>query len=346
MTILTTPEEFHRISQMLAGLTVSVPIALMTASRIDEIEQKAASEPTLASLNNELRKKLKAVKGPQDHTQMGQAYEAYSEASFWLEMADRGVRLERTPGTGQMDQKRPDFVHAHSAGNIYFEVKALEIADPLTRHNEIAHDALEKAAELDGRARVPGVHFGEPLEISGPLPGAGLVKRIEATIEKVMNNVKTHQIHFGPTVLVIDLGRFNPMPHGPSNLLPVFFHDAPPAESCVSGELWQIGLGNRGEQVFLLPEFDGKSNLAGHQTRAGILREFPGLLAITFVHPRWSERSEFLTLWNVGFDHTLLANPCTLTESDIGDLLHSYSDGLNDDNNERGWFYRVVPLRR
>jgi hypothetical protein len=114
---LTTPQEFLRVSQMLANLTVSVPIALMTASRIDEIEKRSAGEPARASLNSKLRNKLKAVKGPQDHTPMGQAYEAYSEASSWLEMADRGVRLERTLGTGQKNQKRPDFVHQHASGN-------------------------------------------------------------------------------------------------------------------------------------------------------------------------------------------------------------------------------------
>ncbi|MGY3621795.1 hypothetical protein [Bradyrhizobium sp. USDA 10063] len=101
MATLTTSQEFLRISQMLANLTVSIPIALMTASRIDEIETRSAGEPRLSSLNNELRKKLKAVHGPQDHTPMAQAYEAYAEASFWLEMADRGVRLDRTAGTGQ-----------------------------------------------------------------------------------------------------------------------------------------------------------------------------------------------------------------------------------------------------
>ena len=109
---------------MLSGLTVSVPIALMTASRIDDIETRSVTEPTLASLNKELRSKLKAVKEPRDHTQMGQAYEVYAEASFWLEMTDRGVRLDRTPGTGQLKQKRPDFIHRHQAGNVYFEVKA------------------------------------------------------------------------------------------------------------------------------------------------------------------------------------------------------------------------------
>lgn len=345
MPALTTPEEFHRISQMLAGLTVSVPIALMTRSRIDEIETRSASKPTLAALNNELRKKLKAVQGPQDHTPMAQAYEAYAEASFWLEMADRGVRLDRTPGTGQHNQKRPDFVHAHRAGPVYFEVKALEIADPTTRHDQIAYDALDSAAELDERARRPGVHFGDPAEISGPLPGASLAERLDATIEKITNNVKRDQIHYGPTVLVVDLGRFNTIPYGPSSLLPVFFHDCPPAESCVSGELWQIGSGKIGEQLFSLPEFDGKSNLAGHQTRNGVFGECPGLMAITFVHPRWNQKSELFTLWNVGFDKNVLINACSLSESDIDDLLYNFSDGVNDFSNERGWRFRVIPLR-
>ncbi|SDT42377.1 hypothetical protein [Bradyrhizobium canariense] len=345
MAALTTSQEFLRISQMLTNLTVSIPIALITASRIDEIETRSANEPTLASLNNELRKKLKAVQGPQDHTSMAQAYEVYAEACFWLEMADRGVRLDRTPGTGQLNQKRPDFVHAHPAGHVYFEVKALEIADPSTRHNQIAYDALDSTADLDARARGPGVHFGNPVEISGPLPGTSLAERLDATIEKITNNVKGDQIHYGPTVLVVDLGRFNTMPYGPSSLLPVFFHDCPPAESCVSGELWQIGFGTPGEQLFSLPEFDGKSNLAGHQTRNGIFREYPGLMAITFVHPRWNQKSELLTLWNVGFDQSVLKNPCGLSESDIDDLLYKFSDGVNDSSNERGWYFRVIPLR-
>ncbi len=84
---------------------------------------------------------------------MAQAYEAYAEASFCLVMADRGVQLERTPGTGKLNQKRPDFVHHHGNGDIYFEVKALEIAAPIARHKEIAHQALEIAADLDQRAR-------------------------------------------------------------------------------------------------------------------------------------------------------------------------------------------------
>lgn len=61
---------------MLSGLTVSFPIILMTRERIDQIERDATNDATLAALDKELGKKLKAVKQPEDHVQMGQAYEA------------------------------------------------------------------------------------------------------------------------------------------------------------------------------------------------------------------------------------------------------------------------------
>ncbi len=337
----TSTDEFIRVSQLLSGLTVSVPIMVMTRELVERITLAAAADPTLASLDRELRAKLKSVNGPDDHVQMAQAYEAYSEASFYLAMKDRGVALERTPGTGGHQAKRPDFRYAHVAGHLYFEVKSLEIADPRRRHKEIGHEALEIAAELDGRARQPGIHFGEPHEISGHLPNAGSVARIDDTIRKISSNIKAGQIEYGPTVLVVDLGRLSSMPQGPSGLLPVFFHAAPPVESCVSGELWQIALGSPGEQIYSLPDFDGKSNLAGHQTQEGILRRFRSLMAITFFLPRWADKPELLTIWNSGWDQAALDNPCTLCEHEILKVLHEYSDGLNDQRNELAWAFRV-----
>lgn len=117
----------------------------------------------------------------------------------------------------------------------------------------------------------------------------------------IKNIIKPEQIQFGPTVLVVDLGRLSGVPFGPAGLLPVFFHDGPPAESCVSGELWQIALGKPGEQVFHLPEFDGNSNLSGHQSELGVLHAFPSLVAITFQCPRWLQPAELLTIWNMGW---------------------------------------------
>ena len=78
----TSIDEFIRVSQLLSGLTLSVPIMMMTRDQVERIVADAAADATLASLDRELRAKLKAVAGPEDHVQMAQAYEAYSEASF------------------------------------------------------------------------------------------------------------------------------------------------------------------------------------------------------------------------------------------------------------------------
>jgi hypothetical protein len=331
---------------MLSGLTVSLPIMMMDRTRIERVDVEAATDQTLAALRRELRDKLRTITSPEHHMQMAQAYEAYSEAAFYLEMKDRNVLLERTPGTGRHGEKRPDFRHSRSSGDLYFEVKALEISEPLSRHKEIAYEALEIAADLDQRARKPGVHFGEPHEISGHLPTADTASRIDETIRKIRNNIKLEQIQFGATVLVVDLGRLSGIPQGASGLLPVFFNDGPPAESCVTGELWQIAVGLPGEQIFVLPEFEGKSNLDGHQIERGILREFTSLMGITFVQPRWSERPELLTIWNTRWDRSTLKNPCPLSEHEVEEVLKKYSDGLNDQRNELGWEYRVSSARR
>ncbi len=345
MAKISSSDEFKRISTMLSGLTVSYPIMLMTRERIEQIEMDAANDATLTALERELGRKLKAVIGPEDHVEMGQAYEAYAEAVFYIEIKRRDVTLTRTQGTGDHGAKRPDFTHTHQNGeHLYFEVKALEIADPTFRHPAFAEEGLEKAADLDERARTPGIHFSEQ-EFSGHLLTAAPNERIDETIRKIKNNVKHGQIRFGPTILVVDMGRLSGVPQGPSGLLPVFFHDGPPAESCVSGELWQIALGQPGEQIFALPEFDGASNLADRQKENGILREFPELVGIMFMLHRWSEPTETLTLWNKAWDQSTLQNRCGLAEHEIEKILHDVSDGVNDARNETGWPYRVMPLR-
>ncbi len=345
MAKISSLKEFKRIKADLSGLTASMPIMLMTCENIQKIMELAAKDATLAALDGELGRRLKAVTGVQSYTEMGQAYEAYSEAIFYITMKSKGIALTRTPETGSYGAKRPDFVHETQHGKpLYFEVKALEIADPIVRHHEFAIESLEKYADLEVRAQAPGVHFSEQ-EFSGHYPGTSANERIDRTIQKIANNVKRGQINFGPTVLVVDLGRLRAMPQGPSGLLPIFFNDTPPAESCVSGELWQIALGHPGERIFTLPTFDGASNLAGHQKEVGILIEFSELVGVMFMLHRWPDMPELLTLWNKGWNQNALKNPCKLTEDEIEDILSNASDGINDASNETGWPYRVVPLR-
>ena len=331
----TAAEEFGRVYSMLSRLSANFSVLLMTSEKIREFEDLAKKDQLMRSLVRELRQHLRSINGPEDYVSMSQAYEAYAEANFCLEMARRGVSLERTPGTASDRNKRPDFLYRHATGDIYFEVKALEIENPLFRHKEIAYAGLEAAADLDTRSRKPGIHFGETV-FSGSAPSTSTSERIDLTITRIKNTIKPEQLLYGPTILVVDLGQLPVMPFGPSNLLPVFFNEGPPAESCVSGELWHIAVGASGERIFVLPEFEGASNLGGHLTMSGVLLERRELVGISFVLPSWSNSAEIFTIWNMAADQSALQNKLTVSEQDIAELLKRVSDGVNDTNNECG----------
>ena len=89
----TTEEEYLRVTQMISGLTISVPLMQMTIERVRRIENAATTDSTMDALNNELRRRLVAVKRPEDHTQLGQVYEAFAEAVTEAGEADLRKRL-------------------------------------------------------------------------------------------------------------------------------------------------------------------------------------------------------------------------------------------------------------
>lgn len=111
MTTKTTraSDEFRYVQTIISDLTTSVLIALMDLSKIEALESAAATNSVMKALCSELKRALKAIRQPEDHDAMAQAYEAYTEAVVCDEFCRRGVVLERTPGTGDYRQKRPDF---------------------------------------------------------------------------------------------------------------------------------------------------------------------------------------------------------------------------------------------
>lgn len=80
MTTKTTraADEFRRVQTLLSGLTTSVPIALMDLDKIEALESAAATSSVMEALCSELRRALKAIRQPEDHDAMAQAYEAYT----------------------------------------------------------------------------------------------------------------------------------------------------------------------------------------------------------------------------------------------------------------------------
>jgi hypothetical protein len=309
----------------------------MERDTLREIEQgRANGDVVLTAACRDLLQHLAAVKGPEDHGPIVQAYGAYAEATTYLLLRKRGIQLLRTPGTGHYRERRPDFLHKHAKGNVYFEVKCPDVEGGITRHRTLAYNALDVAVDLDVRARKPGVHIGE-LAVSSFDEQATAADWIERLIKKIRDSVKMGQFSYGPCILMIDFGRLAPDAYHPSCLLPVYFYDDPPASACVSGQLWHVALGRINDMIYQRPEFEGKSNLDRPLREKGILYEYPELLGISFVTHRLSEPPAIYSILNLKPQTDSLENGLTLEALDIAKLIQSYSNAWNDGDNTHGY---------
>jgi hypothetical protein len=332
--------EALRIQQMISAITTNWAMFRMEAPILDLIEAGAANgDKVLKQTMRDLLPSLKAITKVEDYNTINQAYEFYAEAAAYLLLKDRGLLLTRTEGTGGHGEKRPDFRCDHPNGTFYIEVKTLDFQDGWIRHKEVALDALESKAELDARARAPGVHIGNPIEISSHRPGTDSVNRIETIIKKIKGNVKKDQLNYGPTILIVDLSRLLCDADDPSSLVPVYFDET--AQSCVSGELWHVGFGEVGDCIFVRPEFEGKSNLGGKLKETGVYVDNPELMAIAFIVRPLSDPPKIFALQKLTPDFSSLPNKTALDEFKIGEILYKVCDSYNDDCNERAFDKQV-----
>jgi hypothetical protein len=334
-------DELVRIQSLFAQLTISWPVQRMSQRDLVEIERLSqAGNNLMQQLERELRKAFSKIKQPQDHQPIADAYAIYAEAQVALLFGGRAVNLERTPGTGGQRQKRPDFVFKAGRELLYFEVKCLDFEGGINSHIRIANDAFEVQLDLDDRAQSSGVHIGA-MEISPFANTRGVTDRLEVLIDKIVGNIKSGQITYGPTVLVIEMGRIQADAHDPSSLTPVYYIHDYPGPACVSGELWQIALGRRGDQIYKLPDFEGQTNLDRLLEKDGVLRQFPELSAITFVVPGLSTPAKVYTIWNPEPKKFESISRGSISTQVVGNLVHQYSDAWNDTTNIHGFKYSL-----
>lgn len=296
-------------------------------------------DAVLVQAKSDLLAALKAIHQPDDYSNISQAYEIFEEALVYIAFRDRGLSLQRTPGTGGYAQKRPDFQCTHPGGTFFVEVKTLDFQDGWVRHDAIAKEALDAKAELDGRARTSGVHVGRPVTISPHRPGSSSADRIETAIKKIRGNLKREQLTQGPTLLVVDTSRLFLDDGHPSAMVPTYFHSL--SGSCVSGELWHIAFGKPEDLILTRPEFEGKSNIDRRLRETGVYVDYPELMAITFVSRPLEGQPRILSLRKQTPDFSKVPEP--LSEDAIGHILHDVSDASNDDLNEGGYGKQLRP---
>lgn len=323
--------EALRLKQMINSLTVNWSLFRIDDAILHEIQRGASSgDAVLAQAQADLHSAFVSITQPTDYSGISQAYEIFEEALVYITLRDRKLPLSRTPGTGGYAQKRPDFQCDHALGRFYVEVKTLDFQDGWIRHDAIANEGLDAKAKLDGRARVPGVHVGDAICISAHRPGSTATDRIETAIKKIKGNLKREQVTYGPTILVVDLSRLSLDGGHASALVPTYYEST--LESCVSGELWHVAFGEPNDLILACPSFEGQSNIDRRLRETGVYLEYPELMALVFMSRPLQGLPRILSIRKLTPDFSKVANP--LEEHTIGEILHGFSDAMNDDKNE------------
>ena len=336
--------EFQRVISIFSGLTVNFTILRFCESDLTEIERRSGlGHILMQEFERNLCSAFARIKQPEDYQAVAAAYTIYAEARVSLAFEARGISLERTPGTGAKNQKRPDFVFQNGATKLYFEVKCLDFQGGERRHKAIANAALEVQANMKEVATngTRTVFMGDSMSISAYDDPNDTVGRIETVIGKVFQNVDREQITYGPTILVIEMSRISLIADDSYCLAPVYYEDGDRGPCCVSGELWHIALGKCGEQIYKIPDSLGMSNLDRCLRKNGVLRDFPELLGVTFLFPNTPTATKVFTIKNL--DPTPISNKSkdNISPNVVENIIDNYSDAWNDSVNSRGHMYSV-----
>ncbi|WP_114944394.1 hypothetical protein [Microvirga calopogonii] len=314
---------------------------------LDEIERLALNgSPTAQSIEKEFRAFVNAIT-LQNFAAIAQAYEVYCEGVACVLLDKQGIKFKRTPGTGGHKQQRPDLECELDGIRFFVEVKALEVQGGKYHHQGIMNEALEIQADLDERAKEPGVHVGGALELSGFKVGATRADRIESLIEKIENNAKFDQLTYGPTVLMVMLGRLPSDADGPYALVPAYMDETSYSPNVLSGELWHVGFGQPGNLILDWVEFEGAKAIDRLLSKEGVLHSRPYLVGVAFVSQDIRDEHKVLGLCRSVPDFTPIDVSMRIPDDHAQYIMTGVCDAVNDELNSEGYrFIRRMPKER
>jgi hypothetical protein len=161
---------------------------------------------------------------------------------------------------------------------VNFEVKTLDVADPLRSYNKIMEGGLDAKLEAEDQAKRAG-HGTSVREIAPHGDARNFKEVIEQVMRKVDSNVKAGQYEDAPTFMVIATGRTSVHARA-ENLrkwLPWRGLDQP-----ASGQLYAIA-SNELDQPFFFPKDDWTMANLGPIGRAGVLRDHAFIAGLIFL---------------------------------------------------------------
>ena len=143
-------QEHIRIEKLMrTGKTVYFPLVTMKQQILEKIVQGAANgDEFLKECNRNIKRQLSKVTNSNCRIPIADAYAVYAEANFYLHLKQKGIDLKRTPGTGTVGQKRPDFLYNLNGDDIYFEVKCLDFEEGDIRHGKNCKQSPQECRRL------------------------------------------------------------------------------------------------------------------------------------------------------------------------------------------------------
>ncbi len=280
-------------------------VFLLQREVFNAIDEGATNKDgTLFELKAELSRRAAKWKNPQDYEALRHVVEIYCEATFYLSSTRKGLSLEAIPQI--KGKKTPDFTTLKSP-QIHFEIKALDIVNPIAEYEQQMCDGLEANINAHEIAKKQGIGFSE--QVVNPHGNAKTwLKVMHQTMAKLAGNIKKEQYANAPTFLVANMGRLS-IRVDAENL--ALCRPVPAVETFenkdadVTGQLWAIANHKAGNS-FSWQDVDARI-MKGKLEREGLLRDFNFLQGIIFTTEPWNEFDQqndwrdlypFLGVWN------------------------------------------------
>lgn len=171
----------------------------------------------------------------------------------------------------------PDFEIGKGKNKFYGELKSLDFSTGLINQKKTQEKFLESNIEIE-RQQKKGqkISFAEmsidPWDNGQPNYKACSVKyTIEELHKKILNNYKASQFKKGDTIFFISMNLL-PLNHKFEDAVyPIFVSKI--VKCLVSGILWNVAFGKKGDYIYNEIEFTGKPNIEGFLETNGFLLE-------------------------------------------------------------------------
>ncbi len=277
-------DKLLKLKKEINSVGSSFPMLYIKLDFVEKMELEAEQTPAFKEALFQISQLAdKALRNIEDYNSLTEMKNIYSEA-YILSKLRSLLNINKIPET---DSKTPDYKVRFRDGDIYIELKSLNMLGGTLKHKDIMNDSLDSKITAEEQIRKGSkVGFGEQ-EIQPYLShnkkydprSTRLV--IESLVDKINQNIKEEQYSLGDTILLVDLSDQLPLLSKPSEAIQEkYFDDI--GNTKVSGELWNVAFGKLGDQILKPAEFEGADNLDGELEKEGILISHPYIKGLIF----------------------------------------------------------------